>query len=125
LTVEFVGGAVLLAVIVFLLRELGTGITAVISAVSLLLILVRSVGLYGDMLDSLSPVLDDAMAEGALAAMLKVTGMTYLFGISSDACRELGAQGIAKALDVVGRVEIMLVAVPYLKEIIVLGADLI
>ena len=123
--VELVGGAIALAVILFLLRELGVRCAAVISALSMLLILFRSVGRYGDALGALMPMIDGIVADGALADMLKVTGMTYLFGISSDACAELGAQGVARALDAVGRVEIMLVALPYVKEIIELGAELI
>lgn len=123
--VELVGGAIALAVILLLLRELGARCTAVISVLSMLLLLFHSVARYGNMLESFLPMIDGAMANGALKDMLKVTGMTYLFGISSDVCGELGAQGVAKALDTVGRVEIMLVALPYLKEIIELGAELI
>ena len=52
-------------------------------------------------------------------------GLGYLFGISADICRELGESGIAKSLEVVGRVEIIAVAVPFWKKIIETGVELI
>lgn len=114
-----------LAVIIFLLREVGFRATPIITVISLLLILLHAVRIYAEAVESFSPVLSGTMASGALEAMLKITGMTYIFGISSDVCRELGATGVSKVLDVVGRVEIMLIALPYVKEIVMLGRELV
>ena len=122
---ELVGGAVALAVIIFLLRESGFRATPVITAVALLLILIHAVELYGTAVQDFSPIVSGALKGGALEAMLKVTGMTYVFGIASDVCRELGSVGVAKALDTVGRIEIILIAMPYVKEIVMLGAELL
>lgn len=114
-----------LSVIIFLLREIGFRATPIITVISLLLIILHAVRIYAEAIESFSPVLNSAVASGALEAMLKITGMTYLFGISSDVCRELGATSVSKVLDVVGRVEIMLIALPYVKEIIMLGRELV
>lgn len=122
---ELVGGAVALAVMIFLLREVGFRAAPVITVVAILLILLYAVRMYGDAVQALSPLISGALEGGAMEAMLKVTGMTYVFGIASDACLELGAAGVAKALDAVGRIEILLIAVPYVKEIVMLGAELI
>ena len=123
--IELVGGAVALAAMILLLREVGFRATPVITAIAILLILFRAIGLYSDAIGTFSSLLTEGMPSDALEAMLKVTGMTYLFGISSDTCRELGAPGVAKALDLVGRIEIILIALPYVREIVMLGAELV
>ncbi len=63
--------------------------------------------------------------EAPVSACLKILGLGYLFGIVSDICRELGEGGIAKAVEIVGRVEIIAVIIPFFEEIIRLGVELI
>ncbi len=122
---ELVGAALTLAVIVFLLREVNLRAAGVIAVISAVLLLIRAVGIYEKAKDALA-VLPEAISEsGVFEAMLKVTGLTYLYGISADVCRDLGETGISKALEVVGRVEIMLIAVPYVTDIIMLGSELV
>ena len=119
------GAALTLAVIVFMLREVGFRGASVIAVISALLLLIRSVEIYGRIKENILALPEELLENGVLAAMLKVTGFTYLYGISSDVCRDLGEAGISRALEVVGRVEIALVAAPYVKEIIMLGSELL
>ena len=119
------GAALTLAVIVFMLREVGFRGAPVIAVISALLLLIRSVGIYEKVKDGILSFPEELFENGVLEAMLKVTGLTYLYGISSDVCRDLGETGISRALDVVGRVEITLITAPYVKEIIMLGSELI
>ena len=60
-----------------------------------------------------------------LSAALKVLAAGYLFGICADVCRELGESGVAKTVDVVGRVEIVAIVIPYFEEIIKIGIELV
>lgn len=122
---ELVGAALTLAVIVFLLREVNFRAAGVIAVISAALLLLRAVGIYEKAKDALISLPDGISESGVFEAMLKVTGLTYLYGISADVCRDLGEAGISKALEAVGRVEIMLIAVPYVTEIIMLGSELI
>ena len=57
--------------------------------------------------------------------MLKITGLSYLYSVTSEICSSLGEAGISRAVDTVGRVEMLLVALPYFKKIILLGAELL
>ena len=59
------------------------------------------------------------------SALIKITGVGTLFGLSSDAVRELGEAGIAKAVDMVGRVEIITLTLPFIEEVLEIGAELI
>ena len=58
-------------------------------------------------------------------AIFKIIGTGYAFGICSDACSELEERGIASAVNLAGRVEILLLALPYIEKIFSLGARLL
>ena len=64
------------------------------------------------------------IGEAAKCA-LKVVGIGYLFGITSDICRELGECGVASAVGLVGRVETFLVVLPYFEKTLQMGAGLL
>jgi len=51
-------------------------------------------------------------------AVLKIIGIGYLYTIGSDLCTELGEVGLAKAVTVGGRLEIILISLPYFSEIL-------
>ena len=65
-----------------------------------------------------------SLGESA-AAIFKIIGIGYLFGISSEICRELGEAGISSALSIVGRFEIIAVALPFISEIFSLALSLV
>ena len=66
-----------------------------------------------------------AGASDGARSVLKVIGISYIFGLAAESCRELGESGIASAVTLAGRVEIFLVGVPYLTELLSLGAGLL
>ena len=66
----------------------------------------------------------ESLGESA-SAIFKIIGIGYLFGISSEICRELGETGISSALSLVGRFEIIAVALPVISEIFKLALSLV
>ena len=60
-----------------------------------------------------------------VSAILKVVGVGYLAGISSDICSELGAARIGNAVTLVGRLEIIAIATPFFVKILDMGVELI
>ena len=57
--------------------------------------------------------------------VLKIIGIGYVYGMSADICRDMEHLALASALCAVGRVEIMLLVLPYFKEILDLGIKLL
>ena len=84
--------------------------------------LVSLVTYYSEALSSVSVLFGElsstAEAGKYVSAALKVVGISYLSGISMDACRQMGEDGIAKTVSVVTKLELMLLAVPFIKEIL-------
>ena len=77
------------------------------------------------MVGSVKEVGEWAGVSEPLSAAVKILGIGYLFGMCADVCRELGEGGAAKAVETVGRVEIIAVVIPYFKEIVSVGAELL
>lgn len=58
-------------------------------------------------------------------AVMKVVGVGYLAGISSDICSELGVPRIGSAVTLAGRLEIIAIAAPFFVGILDMGRELI
>ena len=53
-----------------------------------------------------------------ISTALKVVGISYLSGVSTDICREIGEGGIAKCISLVTKLELLTLSAPYVKEIL-------
>lgn len=84
--------------------------------------LLLAVSCYGEALGEIfgifSYLSDSSGASEYVSAALKVVGISYLSGISIDVCREIGEGGIAKGIALLTRLELILLSLPYIKEIL-------
>ena len=106
-----------------LLKELGFKGSKLVLLLGVVSVIGASVIYAGEML-SLLPGLDGANKEFAVA-MLKIVGIGYAFGICSDICTELGEASLAGAVSLFGKVEIIMLSVPFVKMIVEKGIELI
>ena len=108
----------LAAVSVLVLKSFGFRGAPLVSVIAI----VSLVSYYSEALLSVSSLFgelsDTAEVGGYVSAALKIVGISYLSGISRDVCLEIGESGIAKAVSVVTRLELILLTVPYIKEIL-------
>ena len=74
---------------------------------------------------SLTSVAERSGISEAAECALRAIGLGYVFGFTSDICRSLGEGLIAKVVEIVGRVQIFMVAYPFFEKMIDLGAELI
>ena len=119
------GISILSAICAFLLRSFGwRGVPVFVASISVIL-LCELDGHFEYVFGALKEIGDSTGVSETLSSALKVLAAGYLFGICADVCRELGENGIAKTVDVVGRVEIVAIVVPYFEEIINIGIELI
>lgn len=118
-TLRLCGGAIAAAFAAMLLRELGgrggeSGVR-----------LAATVGLFCTAVAMLSPIIEFIRSGGRAfgesgEVILHALGVALLVRLAADICRECGAPGVASGLELVGRVELLLLSLPLLSE--VLGA---
>ena len=116
---------ILLAVMALLLRSFGFRGAAVYAALGVAALLSSSASGLGELFGIAkdSALFRTDVAEYA-SAIAKIVGAGYLFGICAAICTELGEVGIARAVTVSGRIEVLLIALPYFKRILDLGTEL-
>ncbi len=122
---DILGAGMILGISAFILRSFGWKGTPVFAVIASVVLIGEASHILGNIFDSVDFLYNESGIREGISAALKVLGLGYLFGISADICRELGESGIAKSLEVVGRVEIIAVAIPFWKEIIETGVELI
>ncbi|MBQ8414440.1 MAG: hypothetical protein IJX58_04255 [Clostridia bacterium] len=61
----------------------------------------------------------------AAAAALRAVGLGYIFGFTSEICSSLGETLIASVVTAAGRIQIFLVAYPYIEKVVKLGGELL
>lgn len=117
--------AIVSCVMCVLLDGLGfrsRGLLTTLCALMILSALTSSLGkISGDILSlaERSGILD------AATVALRAIGLGYVVGITADVCAGLGEGMLSTAVITVGRVQIFMVAYPYLQKIINLGIELI
>lgn len=123
---KIVALAFLLAVMALLLRSFGFRGAAVFASLAVAALLSIAAGELRELLSFAegSPLFGESMLE-YFSAIAKIVGAGYLFGICADICTELGEGGIAKAVTVSGRIEILLIAAPYFIRILRLAEGLL
>lgn len=57
-------------------------------------------------------------AEGYLAVLLKVIGITYICEFSADICKDAGYQTVAGQIEVLGKLSVMFAGLPVLFAVI-------
>lgn len=103
------------ALILSMLGYSGWRLVAVVGVVAIYLYLVRVVG---DMLKGLGLLIGGVGVGDVADAALRLVGVGYVYGASAEISRTMGQSEVASALEVVGRVEILAISMPYLLSII-------
>ena len=111
----------LVCVLTLLLREAGFRGARLVS-------LIGTVGLMGLAIVGVDRILDAlSLAErlgdntGQISDIFKIVGVGTVFGMISDMARDMGEMGVATALNVLGRVEIFALSVPYVNSVLELA----
>lgn len=106
-----------------LLKELGFKGSRLIFVISTVGVVGMAAIYAGEILGALPGVKGDNREY--VSAILKMVGAGYVFGICSDVCSELGENGLAGAVCLFGRVEIIALTLPHIKRIVEKGIELI
>lgn len=106
-----------------ILRELGFRGSRLVMLLGTVSLIFSCVLCIGEVIATLPGI--DGIDEEYAVAMLKIVGVGYAFGICSDVCRDLGQTSLAGAVCLFGRVEILVISLPFIKRIVEKGIELI
>ena len=106
------------AVSVLILKCFGFRGAPLVAVVALLVAVSYYESALGEIFGLFSYLSESSGAALYVSAALKVVGISYLSGLSIDVCREIGEGGIAKGISLLTRLELILISLPYIKEIL-------
>ena len=112
-------GAVLIAVCAGLfLKDRYRDLSAAVSVCAGVVLISAAVGSAEQIAGFIREVSLGSTASGYVPVLLKAVGFSILTEISVGICSEAGEEGLARAVGTVGRCEIVLLSLPYVRELV-------
>lgn len=123
--IRSVGVVLIIAILTTVLSELGFRGTRLISTLGVLATVVLTLYLFDDVISALGGIIKLGGIEDIANTAIKIIGIGYVYGVASDICLDLGERGIALTVLGVGRVEILLLALPSVISVVEGAVDMI
>ncbi len=123
--IGIIAGLLVVAAMTLILKNFGFKGAPVFVCLSLLFV-------FSSVSDSLFSIKDTYFQITSYAdigeyssALMKVVGIGYISGISSDICKEIGEAGVAKSIMVVSKLELIVIALPFVEKTVSLCVELL
>jgi hypothetical protein len=113
-----IGALLIAAVGVMILNHFGFKGAPIVAALAFLFVINEAESAFFDVFGLYETLRSVEGMDEYLEATVRVIGVGYLCGISSDVCRELGEVGIAKSICFVARLWLVALAAPYLLRVL-------
>ena len=122
---QICGTAVTAAVCAMILKKMRPGPTVAVSVAALILIFLLAVNKYGSAVLTVSALIKKNGFEKYGELMLKALGIGITVKIASDICRDCGEESIAGGGELAGKLEILLLCIPFAVELLTLSSELV
>ena len=122
---QILGIGVLGSILVVLLKEKGGLFGALLAVATGLLLVGCFIARIAPAFSLVGQYLEGNSLGERGGLLVKALAVGYLTEIGGDACRDLGAEGIAKKLELCGRAELLLISLPALTELLSIAFSLV
>ena len=116
---------VLSAFVGALLSEYGWRGKRVFGVLSAVVMMIGLIDGAGEIFESVFSLSEAAGAVELTKTVMKVLGVGYIFGFSSDVAKELGETAVSGVLTLAGKIEIIALVFPYFQKILEFGVELV
>lgn len=117
--------AIVVMISAFLLREAGFKGYRLVSVLGVTGIFLFALSSFEEIAKGLNIISEDYGIKDTLRYAIKAVGIGYVFSVSADMCRDLGEGGVASAVELAGRLELVLLSMPILSEILKTATELV
>ena len=115
-TLKLCGVAVLASFCALMIRELRRDFDIPVRLAATVMLLGASVAMALPLFSYLGEGAGADALGGSMEILVRALAVALTVKISADICRECGAAGVASALETVGRLEVLLLAIPLLRR---------
>ncbi len=117
--------ALISVVLALILKEFGFKSKVLFSTFCLIVLIIMGIEPLSSILSSFGGLASKAKISEAADTAVRAVGLGYIFGFTSDICTSLGESNIASVVQMVGKIEIFVLALPYFEKTIALGLELL
>ena len=115
--------AVLAAALAFVLRTLGAKGAPALTVAAGLAFVAYAVARYGEALTAIREMAERAGVSDGVGVILRMIFVGILCAVAADICRDVGESTLATRVEVCGKAEILLLALPFLLELVHLALE--
>ena len=115
--------AVLAAALAFVLRTLGAKGAPALTVAAGLAFVAYAVARYGEALTAIREMAERAGVSDGVGVILRMIFVGILCAVAADICRDVGESTLAARVEVCGKAEILLLALPFLLELVNLALE--
>ncbi len=120
LGIGIIGGA-----LCYLLSEMGSRLSKPVGVICAVMALITAASGFSEIGAQMNSLMERTGLSDVGVDVMKILGTGYVFGVCADTLDGLGESNISRGVDTLCRVEIMLITLPYVKEIVAFGLSLI
>ncbi len=118
LLLKLCGGALIAAVCAFVLKATGRSIAPIVVALTSLALISGAFLRLSGAVETINGLLESGGAKECAVLMIKALGIGITVNTVGGICTDLGEASLAAVLETVGRVEILILALPLITEIL-------
>lgn len=117
-TLKLCGVALVASFCTLLIRELKKEFEIPVKLCASVVLLGAAAGMASPLTAFLSEGIGAAALGNSFTLLIRALAIALAVKLSSDICRECGAQGVASALEITGKIEMILLSLPLINEAI-------
>lgn len=119
------GCALLAAVLVLLVRELQAPMAAPVRIVAALVLFFAAFSLFLPVLSCMTELFSLSGGTDTARILLRALGVALVAEITASLCRDLGEGTLANGVALFGKLEILLLALPFVDELLAIAKELL
>ena len=123
--VQLSGCALLAAVVILLLRLLRAELALPARVAAVVVLLGAALALYSPVLEGMRQLFELADGTELAAPLLRATGIALIAELTALICRELGENGIAEGVLLFGKLEILVLSLPFISAVLEIAKELL
>ncbi|MBQ9978673.1 MAG: hypothetical protein IJP20_02640 [Clostridia bacterium] len=124
-SIKLFGVAILCAIACVIIKNYKNEfhVTAKISAIIIIFGII--IGLISPIVKYLKNLAGQALSEEYVEIILKTLAVSYITNLSSEVCKDCGEGNIASGVEMIGKLEILLLSIPLIESILQLAGELL
>lgn len=122
--IKYCGAAICALIAVIMLKGQKSEFSSIVSLAAAALLFGAAAYEFIPVLNETRKLIEGTGFEGYLSTLIKALGVTLAVQFSAELCRDAGESAIASKLELVGKAEIIILALPLVRELLGLAGGL-